>query len=237
MITRPLVPSVPIAVVLAASIGFAQPSIDPSGHWEGTGLVQNMSVPLQVDLVRGSDGRLSGTISVPGQRLKGLPLQTVAVEGTAIRFQAREDQPFSGKIADDGSSIAGEMTMNGAALPIALKRTGAAQIDPPPTSPAIGKALEGTWKGTLGTDGGLRLVLTLVNHNDGTASGVLENLDEGGLHIPVAITEHGANVTIETSVVPGSFSGTMSDDGATLKGTYRQDGAEWPLTFTRATPR
>jgi len=223
-----------IFVAVGASVAFAQPPVDPSGHWEGTALVQNMSVPMQVDLARASDGRLSGTISVPGQHLKGLPLQTASVEGTSIRFQAREDQPFSGSISDDGSSITGEMQTNGASFPITLKRNGAARIDAPPTSPAIGKELEGTWKGVLGGDGGLRLVLILINHADGTATGVLENLDEGGLHVPVAITQRGTAVTIDTPVVPGSFTGTISADGARLTGTYRQGDSEWPLTFTRS---
>lgn len=222
------------AVVFVSASPSAQPAADPAGHWEGSALVQDMQVPLQLDLAKNADGQYGGTISVPAQKLRGLPLLKVTVDGTRIDFQARSDQPFSGALSPDGSSIAGEMNLGAMSVPVTLTRSGDARFDPAVTSPKISSSLEGTWNGTLQADGGLRLVLTLTNHADGTATGVVTNIDEGGLTIPVTIAESGSTVTIESRVVPGTFSLAFTSEGTELAGTFKQNGAEAPMTFRRA---
>jgi hypothetical protein len=115
-----------------------------------------------------------------------------------------------------------------------MTRTGEPKLEPPPASAAIGKDLEGRWTATLeGQGAALRLVLTLVNQADGTASARLVNLDEGGLELPAVITRAGSSVTLDFKVVAASFTGTLNPSGTELAGTYTQGPITAPVTFQR----
>jgi hypothetical protein len=224
------------AVFVAASAPTrAQQSPDPSGHWQGALQAPSMQVPFDLDLAKDSSGRLSGTLSVPAQKIKGLPLTKVKVEGTAVTFQARSDQPFTGALSDDRQSITGEFLISGNSLPFTLTRTGAAQIDAPRKSAALSTQLEGTWTATLIVEGmEHQLVMTLVNHPDGSASGRIVNEGEGGLELPIAIVQHGSVVTIETLPVASTVTATLNESGTELDGTIAQGSATAHVTFRRS---
>ena len=226
-------PALLIAFLSGAAALCAQTAVDPSGHWEGVVQVPGMDVAFQIDFAKSSSG-IGGTVSVPAQQLTGLPLQKAVADGRSIKFQARTDQWFDGTIADDGGSISGSYYVDGAVVPFTMTRKGDARIAPTVTSAAIGKELEGRWTATMDAGGGMRLVLMMTNHPDGTATGVIVNLDQGGLQIPVKITQDGPRVTLETAVVEGSYAATLNASGTELAGTYTQGGRSLPLTFTRA---
>jgi len=211
----------------------AQTAADPSGHWEGLVQAPGMDVVFQIDLAKNGSG-ITGTVSVPEQRLTGLPLQKVTVDGRSIKFQARTDQSFDGTMSDDGGSISGSYDIDGSAVPFTMTRKGEARIAAPLTGAAIGKALEGRWNGTIDVNGGVKLVLTMTNHPDGTSTGVIVNLSEGGLEIPVRITQDGARVTLDTPVVGGSYAATLNENGTELNGTFSQSERSVPLVFKRA---
>src|SRR5439155_25647102 len=63
----------------AASIG---------GHWKGTLQIQQMQIEFDVDIAKGVRGDLEGTIGLPSQHIKGLPLLKVAVDGNVVSFYA-----------------------------------------------------------------------------------------------------------------------------------------------------
>jgi len=211
----------------------AQVPADPSGHWEGSVQVPGMDLKFAVDLARNAKGELSGTLSVPSQKLTGLPLLKIAAEGKSISFYARRDQTLTGDLSDDGKSMSGTFAAEGAAVPFSLTRTGEPKIEPPVRSARIGKELEGTWHGTL-ERAGARLVLTMSNQPDGTATGRVVNVDEGGLEIPVAITQNASSVTLDTTVIVAAFNGVLNQAGTELVGTWTQGSLALPLTFRRA---
>src|SRR5436305_7607164 len=56
------------------------------GHWEGEiNLPQNQVLQVKVDLEETS-GAWKGTIDIPAQGAKGLPLEPIAVQGPKVRF-------------------------------------------------------------------------------------------------------------------------------------------------------
>jgi len=232
-----------VVVVLVASTSFllAQNTTDPSGHWEGTIQTPEIALAIEVDLAKNS-GQLGGTISVPPQNLRGLPLIIEPAEGRSVSFRfrgARGNRHFLGTLSDDGTAMTGEFIQGGSAMPFALKRTGDARIEAPVKSPPIGKELEGPWSATLeGTfPNGIqrRLLLTLSNQPDGTSTGTVINPGDG-LEIPIAsITQNASTVTLDLKAVSGSYSGTVNADGTELKGTFIQGTAVLPLTFRRTT--
>jgi len=231
--------SVLAAVMFAAVVGIAnaQPAVDPSGHWEGSIQVPEMPVKVEVDLARNSRGELSGTFTKT-QRLNGLPLTNLAIDNRAVTFQIKGspagERLFKGDVSEDGLSITGSFAQAGYSMPFTLTRTGDAKIEAAPKSAPIGKALEGTWNGTLEVNGVQRqLVLTLANQPDGTSTGSFLNVEEG-LEIPIAtITQTASSVTLEIKAVAGGYTGVLNGEGTELTGTLTQGSATLPLTFRR----
>jgi hypothetical protein len=233
-------------LVLPASSLRAQTAADPSGHWEGAIHVTNpndgspVELSMDVDLAKIGNGAFEGAITIAQQGVKGRPLTNVAVVGQAITFQimpsAPGDNTFKGALSADGKTISGDLVHSGASLPFSLTRTGSARIEPPARSTAIGKELEGTWNGTLTVgEKQLRIVLTLANQPDGTATGRMVSLDQATLEIPIAtITQEASSLTLDVKAVSGSYSGTVNPPGTELVGTWTQDPLVLPLTFTRA---
>jgi hypothetical protein len=219
-------------LLVAAPFARAQTPVDPSGHWEGSIQIPGTELNIEVDLTKNSQGGITGTLGSSEQ--KGFPLATAAIKGQSISFHARVDQPFEGVLSADGQSISGTATLEGFPLPFRLTRRGDPRIEAPARSAPIGKELEGTWNGTLDVNGrGLRFVLTMSNHPDGTSTGSLVSLDEGELKVPVAITETAAGLTLELKPVGSSYAGALNKEGTELVGTFRQGTFAVPLTFRR----
>jgi hypothetical protein len=219
--------------LLPAPFVHAQAAVDPSGHWEGAIQIPGREeFHFEVDLVRRDAGALAGAIS--SADAKGLQLVKVAVEGRSITFQARSDQPFSAVLSHDGKQMSGNATLIGYSLPFGMSRTGDARLEPPVTSSAVGKDVEGTWTGTMDANGmPLRLTLTVTNQSGGGAIARIVSLDEGGLTVPAVVTQNGSSVTYEQSGIAGSYSGTLNGDRTELVGTWTQGSVSLPLTFRR----
>lgn len=213
----------------------AQAAADPSGHWEGTVQIPGREINFEIDLAKNAKGQFTGTISVPGDNLKGLPLRKVSVEGKSVAFEARSDQPFAGVLAADEQEILGGYSFENFSIPFRLKRNGDARMEEPAKIAPVRQELEGTWDGTLTADGKpYRLVLTLSNGADGTAMGKVVSFNEGELEIPVsAITQAGSNVVIEFKSLGASYTATWNNESTELAGTYRKGELVAPLKFRR----
>lgn len=218
-----------------AAILRAQTPADASGHWQGSVSGQGVELRFELDLQKNSRGEYVGTVDIPGERITGLPLRQVIVQGSAIEFNARTDQGFRGDIAADGQSMSGTFSAEGAALPFYVTRTGSARVHPTKKGARITSALEGEWNATMAAQGGMRIVLKMANDLEGGSTAVLINMDEGGLHIPGTILQQGPNVTIDLAPIGGAYSGTLSDDGMELIGKYSQGERSIGVTFRRAT--
>jgi hypothetical protein len=234
---------VAIALLFRAASLSAQTTTDPSGHWDGGIQTPEMSISIQVDLTRNSAGQLAGTISVPPQNLKGLPLVIESAEGRTINFRfkgAPGNRLFQGVIAEDCASISGDFIQSGYSMPFTLSRQGAAEIEAPIRSAAISKELEGPWSATLegNYQNGIprKIFLTLSNQPDGTSTGSVFNPGDG-LEISIAaITQNASSVTLDLRAVSGSYSGKINPEGTELVGTFIQGTAVLPLIFRRAPP-
>jgi hypothetical protein len=225
-------------MIIAATSPIGAQSPDPTGHWEGTiSLPTGQTSTFAVDLVADGHGRLGGTIDLPDEQIRGLPLQSVEVDGTVVTLVARSDQPMTGTLSADGRSFTGALSIEGVDVPVTMTRTGDAHVTRSRPSHPIDDALQGTWNGTLAGSAPIHVVLTLSNGAAGSR-GTLVNLDEGGLTIPLsAISERGSDVTLELDSVGGSFTGELSHDGARLAGTYTEHRHATTITFTRAAAR
>jgi hypothetical protein len=207
-----------------------------AGHWQGSIAAPGQDLAIEVDLAQNPKGEWTGSIDIPPQGLKGFPLSGVAVKGNSVTFAMKGvpgDPKFDGKLSTDGKGISGAFTQGEANLTFSLTRTGDAVIDAPVKSSAIGKEMEGPWEGALDVNGNtLRLKLTLSNQPDGTATGIMISVDQGGGEIPVTtITQKGSNLKLEVKTIQGAYDGDLTN-GA-LVGHWMQRGATFPLTLKR----
>jgi hypothetical protein len=231
--------SIIVAAILTASVGVAraQTAVNLSGHWEGTIQVPDKPVKVEIDLATNSKGELAGTFTQT-DRLNGLPLTNLAIDNRAVTFQIKGspagERLFKGDVSADGLSMTGKFAQAGYSIPFSLTRTGDAKIAAPAKNAQIGKALEGTWNGTLEVNGVQRqLVLTLENQPDGTSTGSFLNVEEG-LEIPIAaITQAASSVTLEIQAVAGAYTGVLNGEGTELTGTLTQGSATLPLVFRK----
>lgn len=232
--TRTIHAVLTVALFIALG-GAAEARADLSGHWEGVLQAPEMMIDFQIDIARTEAGAYMGTISLPGERLHGLPLKVVTLDGRSVSFNARSDQTFAGTLSEDGNSMTGDFTMQGGSAPFRLTRSGDAKIETPPTSPKISERLAGTWNAAIETrQGGVSVVLKLSNTAEGRSTGTLINLHDGGIELPLAIEETADGVTLRTTPLDSSFSGTLSADGMVLEGTFRQGAQSVPVTFRKA---
>jgi hypothetical protein len=225
-----------LACLLCLPWAHAETTAGASGHWQGSIAAPDQDLAIEVDLAQNPKGEWMGSIDIPPQGLKGFPLSDVAVNGTAVGFAMKNvpgDPKFDGKLSADAKSISGAFTQGGADLTFSLKRTGDAVIEAPAKSTAIGKELEGLWEGALDANGKtLRLKLNLSNRPDGTATGIMISVDQGGGEIPITtITQTGSNLKLEVKTIQGSYDGDLTN-GA-LVGHWMQRGATFPLTLKR----
>lgn len=224
-------------LVRAASM-LAQGLPDPTGHWEGSVTLPNAPLVIEIDITRDATGALAATFAEPSANVKGFPFSKVEIVGRTLTMVLKAgEQPstFTGTLSDDGKGISGDAEQAGQKTTFTLTRAGEARVAAQPKSARISKAIEGTWYGALELAGKtMRLVLTLTNQPDGTASGTVMSPDGSGIPIPIGIKETGAEIAIDVPSVNASFAGTIKSTQPELTGTWTQSSMTLPLTFRRS---
>jgi hypothetical protein len=223
------------ALIVRSGVAFAQPAVGPSGHWEGTLQAPGQELKIEIDLAQ-TGGKWEGQLSIPAQGMKAFPLSTITVQGDAIGFAMKGipgEPQFTGTLSKDGKALSGDLKQGGGTMPFAVTRTGDAKIEPLPKSTPITKELEGSWEGPLDVEGTtLRLVLKLSNQPDGTATGTLVSVDQGGAELPIAtIIQTGTHLKVVVLAVAGTYEGDLKDDQ--LSGTWTQGQRSFPLVLKR----
>jgi CubicO group peptidase (beta-lactamase class C family) len=97
------------AILLAPAFANAQAK-SPAGDW--TGAIEVPDAPIEIRVTLGnSDGTWHGTIDIPAQGAKGLPLGAISVEGRQVAFAIDKvpgNASFRGELDEAGTSITGD---------------------------------------------------------------------------------------------------------------------------------
>ena len=101
-----------------------------------------------------------------------------------------------------------------------------------PANPAVNIAT--TWQGTLHTDRDLRFVVKITKAGDGTLRGTFYNIDGESGGIPVISTMLNGSL-LKLDLGFGTYEGTLSADGNSITGLWRQGPNPLPLNLARAT--
>jgi len=166
-----------LAVCCVALVSWPAGAEKLDGRWTGAADVPGRHIPLVIDLARDPGGTWAGSLTVPGLDVKGATLGNIAVQGDEMRFDAGDAlgaAPFGPatfvlRVAADGR-MRGELTQAGNVAPIALARTGDAQVEPPRRSTRVAATTEGRWVGDFELGGFPRHVtLDIANAASGAA--------------------------------------------------------------------
>src|SRR5262249_25686904 len=119
--------SVALAVALLAPLSLARAAtIDPSGHWDGTIRTPSQEIDISIDLALDKSGKLTGTLSNPGEGITGYPLSAAAIDGNTVHLEIRTGgagaQTLAGSVAADGKSMSGDFLVGVYSVPFELKR-------------------------------------------------------------------------------------------------------------------
>jgi uncharacterized protein len=221
----------------------AAQDLTPQGYWEGAIEIRGNPMDIAVDLKKDAAGAWSGTIDIPAQNARGVPLVNVMVEHRQVAFAMAGvpgNPAFGGTLADDGKSIAGEFTQGVTQLTFLLRRSVRKQTEGGQpsafTQPGVpGDDLAGIWLGMLDTGAiELRLLARIVKTGDGSYSGAFDSVDQGaaGLKIESCQVE-GDAVRLELKRPPAVFAGKFNQSRSELEGEWRQAGGAVPLTLHR----
>jgi uncharacterized protein (TIGR03435 family) len=98
--------------------------------------------------------------------------------------------------------------------------------------------IDDTWQGTLQTEQrALRIVVKITKGPDGVLKSDFYSIDQGGRPIPIKQpTFTNGELRLNAEMIDGVYTGTMSADGTTIKGEWKQGDKPLPLILTRATP-
>lgn len=162
-----------LALASLAALDIAAAS--PEGRWTGQAQLPDRKLPLVVDLAPGASGAWTGSLTIPGQNIKGAELSNIALDGNRIAFAAAAvlNPPTGGdgvafKARIEGAAIVGEIRQAGNVAPFRLERTGAAQVDQAARSTPVANSTQGRWVGEFELGGYPRHV-TLDIVNEGSA--------------------------------------------------------------------
>ncbi|MEM1205704.1 MAG: serine hydrolase [Acidobacteriota bacterium] len=112
----------------AASAGGADAAPQLAGTWKGTIEIPTSPLEVIVRLTRGDDGAWSGSIDIPAQGARGLPLEGIDIGGDAAAFTIT-DVPgvptFRGTVEGDSGTLTGSFTQGMLDVPFRLERSAA----------------------------------------------------------------------------------------------------------------
>jgi hypothetical protein len=225
------------AALAVTNLGaFAQPAPGLAAHWEGEIQIPERELHISLDLAKNSKGEWTGSFSIPSMDIIDAPLTGISVKDISVRFGlGLSSTSFDGTLSQDSTGLAGTATSEKGPAPFQLKRNGEANVKLPPPSTPLSKDFEGAWEGTLDIPGGpLRAVLKLARGSDGTATGTLISVDQGGQEFPITtITQKEKQLQFEIRVIRAKYTGTLDDSGAEIAGEYALPNLNLPLVFKR----
>jgi len=213
----------------------AQAAVTPAGLWEATVKTPNGDIGMLFNLHQDA-GKWTGEMDLPAQHVTEVPLTDVKVDGAAVSFTmpGPGDPSYSGKLSEDGKTIAGNLSQGGGSIAVELKwKSEPKTVVRAPANTGDVQVLEGVWEGALDVNGGqLHLRFNFKKNADGSIGGTIDSIDQGANGIPItSMARTGDAGKLDVKAVAGSYDATLSKDKTSMTGTWSQGGGSLPLTI------
>ena len=229
------------ALLVFLSLTAVAAAAPPEGRWTGNARLPNRDLPLVVDLAQDKSGAWNGSLTIPGQNIKGAELSHVALEGRDIAFDAASvlSPPTGGagvafKARIEGAAIVGEMRQAGNVAPFRLERTGPAQVDVAARSTPVAGSTQGRWVGQFEL-GGYPRDVTLDIANEGSAKPRVEFIVVGKqtTRLPIDfVAEEEGILRIESRPYGTTLEARVAGDR--IEGTLEVGATEIPILLRRS---
>ena len=204
------------ALVLTAAAAAAQ-----AGHWEGTVNADGREIGFALDLAQNAKGEWIASMGMPAQKMTGLVVKDLAVNGKSVKFMAVEIGMARADLtlAENGK-LTGTMSNPRGALKVELARTGEAKVELPAAMPAVSKDLEGDWTGTIQTPGSdFQVEIHFKNQPDNTLKATIDIPMQNAIDMPIDnVKQTGDKVEFGLKIAHASFEGTLNKDRTELTG-------------------
>ena len=228
-----------LLALLAATASHAAGEI--AGRWSGRVQIPGRELPVVVDLAKDPSGAWIGSVTLPGFNVKGAPLGNIKVDEPGVAFDAGDalgaapDGPaaFSARL-DGRGMMSGEMRQGGNAAPFALKRVGEAQVELPPRSTAVARALEGRWTGEYEMGGYPRHVTVDFANHAGPRPRSISSSWERRRPSCRSISCRRRRDSCASNATPIASTSKGASTRDRIAGTFTQGSMEVPLVLRRA---
>ena len=219
------------------SVAFAADKPDVSGDWKATLNTPGAELRLVVHIQKTPDGPLKATLDSVDQGANGIPIASATFEGNQLKLDiAVIKGSYEGQLSSDAKTLAGTWKQGAWESPLTFTRADAAKEPQAPDDLATAAPLVGIWEGTLDTRAmKLRLRFTLRKDDKGRITGIFDSIDQGANGLPMSgLSLNSTDFHFDLRAVAGTFDGKVGEDGATIKGTWRQrGGTELPLEWRK----
>ncbi len=122
LIALPLV-AVAIGSLFASATASRAAEPNVVGHWKGTLKAGAIELRIIFNISKTPQGQLSANMDSPDQGAKGLPMDTVKLEGDTLTLEARRIAAgYQGAVSADGQQIKGQWKQAGQSMPLDLVR-------------------------------------------------------------------------------------------------------------------
>jgi len=223
MITAIIISTAPIA-----------PAKSVAGDWLGTlKPLPGAELRLVLHITEGGDGSLKATLDSVDQAVNGIPVTSITLKDSKLNLTLESIHgTYQGTVNADATEITGTWSQV-QPLPLDFKRmTTPIKTEHKPAKPSD---IDGAWMGTLDTGAvKLRLVFHITNTEDGLIA-TMDSLDQKVNGVPVTVvTRTGSSLKLELKQIGGVFEGKISNDLATIEGTWTQSSGSLPLVLKRS---
>src|ERR1700722_5139560 len=214
------------AVLFLFLLAFAHAQ-DITGDWQGTLSAGGQDLHLVLHISKSGAGGLAATLDSIDQGANGIPVNSVTLKDSKLNLSVNAVHgTYEGNVSSDGKIIKGTWTQ-GQALPLDFHRAATAVNTAKPSD------IDGMWRGTLETAGGIKLrVVFHIFNTDAGLKAILDSPDQGTKGLPTSsVTRDGASLKIEAKQLDGVFSGKIAADFSSIDGTWTQAGGTLQLVL------
>jgi uncharacterized protein len=209
----------------------------PVGDWKGT-LKAYADLRLVLHVQQTDAGAYKATLDSIDQGANGIPITSATFEGKRLKLVLeRISARYEGDLSEDGKTLTGTWSQGEGSSPLTFYIAGTEpKVEQAPEQSASVAPLLGVWEGSLDTGSNkLRLRFTLTKDEKGQIKGGFDSLDQGASNIPMSgLSLTGSKFHFDIRGVAGSYDGDVSEDKKTIKGTWKQGGAELPLEWAQS---